>query len=691
MVDYSISDNICILRLNNPPLNAINFQLLDDLTESLKRANENEIVKGIIITGGGEHFSAGADVNIFEKMTSTEEALNTSRRFQGAFDAVESSLKPIAAALAGTVLGGALELAMACHFRVCAHSSRFGMSEVKLGINPGAGGTQRLPRIVGPEIAFKMLLTGRPINVEEALQCGLVDARCDKERLIEICRSLLAASSRPVAASRRTEKVSDMSANEKALLGAQTRMQSARPENIAPRQIIEAAAVGLRDSYAAGLCKEQEAFARCMQTPAARNLMHLFFATRKTGKSPGLEAIVPKTINRVAIIGMGTMGSGIAQAFASAGKSVTVLDSCAPNVEKAVHGIKASLERKIKRGAMTPAQAIDIQKRIIPVNAIADIGQTDLIVEAVFEDIAVKQALIDQINAVCSRETIVASNTSTIDLDALAERLVDPGRLVGLHFFNPAHSMPLVEVVRCKTTSPDILAAAMRCMKDIRKTPVLVKNSAGFAVNRVFIPYFMEAFKIFEEGGRPHEIDSAMLRFGFPMGPLATIDMTGIDILAMTDRQMQAAFPYHLPLPRIVRELVGQGLLGQKAGAGVYKYDKDATAPKENERADGLADRMRRASGEDARVVPPEEVTERLVLRLVGEAFRVIEEGIVDRESDLDVASALGAGFPDFRGGVLKYAYDQGIDSIKNRLDALSGRFGGRFKPCQYILNKMGV
>jgi 3-hydroxyacyl-CoA dehydrogenase/enoyl-CoA hydratase/carnithine racemase len=691
MVDFIISNGMCILQLRNPPLNAITIQLIDELTAFISRANAQDNIKGIIIMGSDEHFSAGADVNIFEKMTTAEEARDISRRFQEAFDVVENSSKPVAAALAGMVLGGALELAMACRFRVCTPTSRFGMSEVKLGINPGAGGTQRLPRIVGPEAALEILLTGRPINADDANRIGLIDAISEKDRIVETCRNLLSTSPLPTAASCRTDKISDQSSNEKAFQNAQKLLERSRPEIIAPQQILEAVKTGVEHSFQSGLLKERDAFARCMETIAARNLLYLFLATRKTGKVPESDSGTPRAIDRVAVIGMGAMGSGIAQAFAHAGKSVIVFDSHAPNVEKALKGVAESLERKVKRGAMNEQQALDIQKRIAPVGSIADIGRIDLIVEAVFEDSAVKQTLMDQLGVACSGETIIASNTSTIDLDLLAGRLPEPGRFMGLHFFNPAHSMPLVEVVQCKTTSPDVTTAAMRCMKDLRKTPVLVKNSAGFAVNRIFIPYFMEAFALFEEGASPREIDASMTKFGFPMGPLSTIDMTGIDILAMTDRQMQAAFPYHLPVPRIVRELVGLGLLGQKTGAGVYKYQKGDTTPRANDRAEMLVDSIRRVSGAAARAIGVDEMVDRLVLRLVGEAFRVVEEGIVGRESDLDVASVLGAGFPDFRGGVLKYAYDQGIDNSITRLRTLADKFGERFRPCQYIINKMGV
>jgi 3-hydroxyacyl-CoA dehydrogenase/enoyl-CoA hydratase/carnithine racemase len=691
MIDFNISDGICILRLNNPPANAINFRLLEELTASVDRANSDEAARAIVIIGSDDHFSAGADVAIFEELKTPEEAKETSRRFQMAFDLVENSRKPTVAALAGTVMGGAVELAMACRFRVSVSNARFGMSEVKLGINPGAGGTQRLPRLVGVGPALEMLLTGRPKSADDALRLGLVDGLSEKGRLVETCRRFLVSPPQRERASRRSDKVSDASGIEKDFAVAHKLVRSIRPEIIAPLQIIDAVRTGLLGSYETGLLKEREAFARCMETLAARNLISLFFATRRTGKVPELDAVPSKGINRVAVIGMGTMGSGIAQAFAAAGKSVIATDLEPNKAVKGIEGIKASLDRKVGRGALTSKQAHDIQSRITAAAGIHEIWPADLVIEAVFENLEIKQSIIANVEAICSSGAIIASNTSTIDLDALAGKLRHAGRLVGLHFFNPAHSMPLVEVVECVTTSRDTCASAMRCMKELRKTPILVKNSVGFAVNRVFIPYFMEAFQLLEEGAEAHEIDAAMIEFGFPMGPLSTMDMTGLDILALSDRQMQAAFPYHLPLPRIVRELVEQGLLGQKTGSGVYKYEKGDSAAKPSDRFQTLLKRLRGQAASPMRAFAPKDIADRLVMRLVCEAFRVVEEGIVVRESDLDVASVLGAGFPDFRGGVLSYAYHYGITTIKSGLDALADQFGARFRPCHYLLKKTGA
>jgi len=691
MIEYSKSDGICIVRLNNPPLNAIGFELLEELVAAVSRANAEEDVRGIIVTGGDSHFSTGADVNIFKEIDSAEEAIRTSRIFQEAFDAVEDSQKPCAAAMAGNVIGGALELAMACHFRACTRRAKFNSPEVMLGINPGAGGTQRLPRLIGAEAALRMLLTAQPINAADALDLGLVDKVCEADELIETACELLRSCERPTVTSQRTDKISDSAVNDEAFKQAQKLVEKVRPEIIAPNRIIEAVRTGIDDSYQAGLKKEQETFAQCMETLATRNKIHLFFATRKTGTVSELQAASPAKITTTAVVGTGSMGTGIAQAFAASGLAVVMTDTDEQAVERALVRIGKSLEKKVERGKMSWQRADEMLGRISIAENWDDIGGVDLVVEAVFEDVAVKRAVMSQIGAACRSDVIIASNTSTIDLDILAEGLTNPQRLIGLHFFNPAHAMPLVEVIRREKTEPGVIATAMKLVRDIRKTPVLVKNRAGFVVNRLFIPYFKEAFQLLEDGAQPRAVDAAMVDFGFAMGPLTLIDMAGIDILALTDKQMCSAFSHHLPLSRIAASLVERGRLGQKTAAGVYTYQKGDYTGYDSDLTRSIIADVQKEAGKAPRDVNADEIADRLILRMVGEAFYVVEEQIAQRESDIDVAMVLGTGFPDFRGGVLKYAYDLGIDEVIRRLESLSERFGERFRPCKLLKEKSGV
>ena len=690
MIDYSTSDGICSLRLDNPPLNAITFDLLTELQAGIGAAGADADVHGIMIIGRADHFSAGADLNIFDSLVTPADAIRTSRLFQEAFDAVEASPKPVVAALAGKVMGSALELAAACHYRVCESRSAFSMPEVNLGINPGAGGTQRLPRLVGASAALRMLLTARPVDAAQAERLGLVDAVCEPDRLVETAHHVLAQGAEPAPTRLRTDKIDDPAANDEAFAQAEKHLARVRSEIVAPRTIVQAVRTGLADSFQAGLLAEQEAFAECTATPAARNKIYIFFATRKTGKVPALAGLEAKTLARTAVVGMGSMGTGIAHALIISGRPVVVCDQSAEAVIRGTERIRKSVQKRVDEGKMPTARAVRMLGLLTTTTHWPDLAGADIVIEAVYEDAAVKQAVLAQIEAVCADEAIIATNTSTLSLDVLADDMVRPERLVGLHFFNPAHRMPLVEVIRREATDPAVVATAMKFARDIHKTPVLVSNREGFIVNRLFIPYLKEAFALLEEGAAPRDIDAAMVEFGFPMGPLTLIDMAGIDILAATDAVLVEAFPDHGPLSAIVGRLVEGGHLGQKARCGVYRYDPgDYTPHDSGATADIVAD-VRRNAGVQPRDISREEITDRLVLRMVAEALAAGEEGIAQRESDIDAAAVLGIGWPDFRGGPLRYARDRGLDAVAGGLDAMAADLGPRYAAGRLIRNMKG-
>jgi 3-hydroxyacyl-CoA dehydrogenase len=689
MLDYQVSDGVCLLRLNSPPLNTLTFRLLDQLRAAVRQANADPDVQGIVLTGGADHFSAGADVHLFQQLTSAEDAIRLARVFQEAFEEIEDSAKPVAAAVAGNVVGGALELAMACHYRVAAAGARLGMPEVTLGINPAAGGTQRLPRLVGPETALRMLLTGGVVDAAHALESGLVDAVRPGGQEVDGARLLL--SSAPVRKTReREDKVSDPTARNAAYAKASEIIAHVRPEVVAPQQILECVRTGLEESFAAGLRREQTAFAECMDTRGAQNKIHLFFATRQTSKLPELADAAAAAVDAVAVVGVGTMGAGIAQALLAAGVRVTLLDQDEAIVQKGLQRIRGALEKRAADGKLPRERAERMIALLSATSHWQDAAEMSLVVESVFEDPAVKRSVLRRLEAVCSPDAILATNTSTISLDELAAGLSHPDRLMGLHFFNPAQRMPLVEVIRRETTPPQALATAVRLCRAMRKTPVLVKNREGFLVNRVFVPYLQEAFSLLEEGATSPEIDAAAVEFGFPMGPLALIDMAGLDILVHAQRVLHRAMRYHGPLSPIAVRLVQRGHLGQKTGTGVYRYEAGSHAPLASSETTDVIAEVRAESGRQPREIGREEITERLVLRMVGEAFRVLEEGLVRCESDVDVAMVLGTGFPDFRGGVVKYARDFGLDKIRKRLEQLAAECGERFLPSHLLREEHG-
>jgi len=535
-----------------------------------------------------------------------------------------------------------------------------------------------------------MLLTAETIGADEALGLGLVDAVCEGDRLVETARELLASAPGPRKTSRRTDKLEDDAATQAAFDEAEKVGAGMRPEIIAPRKIIDAVRAGLEESVEAGMAGEQAGFAECMATPAAQNKIYLFFATRQTSKVPDLADARPLPVARAAVIGMGSMGSGIVQALVTAGVPVVARDEDDAALAQGTGRIRKSIEKRVAQGRLSRDRAeetLGLVSTTIGWDAVAD---ADLVIEAVFEDVDVKRAVLGRIERVCRPDVVVATNTSTISLDLLAEPMARPERLVGMHFFNPAQRMPLVEVIRREGTLPEVVATAVGLAKRLRKTPVVVRNREGFLVNRVFLPYTKEAFWLLEEGADAEAIDRAMVEFGFPMGPLTLIDMAGLDILVATDRVLSRAFAWHGPLSQIALRLVDAGHLGQKRGSGVYKYEPGDYTPHHSPSAREIVAEVRAARGRSPRQVPPREITERLVLRMVAEAFRVMEEGVAGRASDLDVAMTLGTGFPDFRGGVIRHAHDLGLDRVVDRLDALADACGERFAPCRLLRERTG-
>jgi len=689
MIETTTSDGVCVLHLSAPPLNAFTFEMLDELRSLIEQANADDAARGIVIVGDTKHFSAGGDIRMFQEVACADDAIRISRVFQETCQAVEDSTKPVAAAVAGKVLGGALELAMACHVRVCTDRTTFRMPEVHLGINPGAGGTGRLPRLVGTGKALKMLLTAEVVNAFVAQELGLVDAVCEGEKLVETARELV-LSCDGVRTSGRTDRIADAAANEAAFEKAEKLLAAGRAEVIAPREIVACVRAGLTESFEAGMVAEQQGFAKCMETPATRNRIYLFFATRKTSKAPDLEGVEPLDVSTTGVVGMGSMGTGIAHALIIAGLPVIVRDEDEAALQRGAARIRTSVEKRVASGKLAQDRAEKMLALLTTTTAWEDLAGADIAIEAVFEDVELKRAVLSQLEAVCSGETILATNTSTISLDDLAAGMTRPERLVGMHFFNPAHRMPLVEIIRRDATAVGAIATALALAKRMRKTPVLLRNREGFLVNRVFIPYLKEAFWCVQDGADPRAVDAAMVDFGFAMGPLTLIDMAGVDILALTDAVMRRAFPSHGPLSRIVERLVEAGCLGQKTGSGVYRYEKGDYTPRDSDVAQRIIADVRQEAGAAPREVGTDEITERLVLRMVNEALFVLQERIAQRESDVDVSTVLGMGFPDFRGGILRYARDIGIDTVAERLTALAEQFGERFAPCDLLQEMKG-
>lgn len=661
MIETTASDGLYVLRLASPSRNALTPALMDALCEGIARANREASVRTVIITGGPQHFSSGADLELLGGIRSDDEAVSLSRQFQQALQQIEDSEKPVVAAVAGKVLGGALELAMACRHRVAAEGATFAMPEVKFDLCPGAGGTQRLPRLVGVQRALRALLHGEPLIAEEALAWGLVDAVCPAEALLWTAGGLARCSLPLSGVSRQTVAV-ESQGGQQALDEAWKWIEQCRPELIAPKAIFAAVQAGIGGSLAEGLRKEQEGFARCIRSPAARNKIYLFFATRRCGKpEPTADLVLPeRTLAKAGVVGMGSMGTGIVQSLLRTGLEVVVRDESAEALARGIDRIRSSLGKRVSVGRLSESQAGQLMRRIRTTTDWEPLAEADVVIEAVFEDAAVKRAVLERLEDVCRPETLLATNTSSISLDVLSEPLRQPERLLGLHFFNPAHAMPLVEVIRGARTSEAVLTEALRLVRLLGKTPVVVRSREGFLVTRLFVPYCLEAYRVWQEGTDAAEVDRAMVEFGFPMGPLALIDMTGIDILAKSGAVLQRAFAHHQSLPEIIHRLVIEGRLGQKTGGGVYQYQAGDPTPQPSPSSAALLTAVRGEMTLEPRRMAGEEIVQRLVRRMADEAFKILAEEIVRLESDIDVATVLGLGFPDFRGGVLRYARGQG-------------------------------
>lgn len=676
LVRSEVADRVAIVTLDHPPVNALGLRLLGELVDAVETAAGDGGIKAVVVTGG-EQFSAGADIALLEQLATHDDAVALSVAFQEAFARLENSRKPVIAAIAGRALGGGLELALACHARVAAHSSRLAMPEVTLDITPGAGGTQRLPRLVGLRPALDLLLSGRNVSAEEALKMGLVDRVCRPEELLAAARAIALRGE----SIRRTCKLEAGDASEvAATCSAAVTKYRHHAELVAPEQIARAVQVGLAEGFDAGLANEQHAFARCVLSAPAQNKIYLFFARRQTAKAAEVSPPGARRIERTAVVGAGTMGAGIAQALATGGLHVALLDSHPAAVRGAIEKIRASLDRQTQRGKLSAEQAQQIIGRLAPAEGFESLAGVELAVESVPENADLKCEVLARLESVVAPQAVLATNTSTINLDRLAAALEHPERLVGLHFFNPAHHMPLVEVIRHRGTAAGVVASAVLVAQQARKTPVVVNNRDGFLVNRIFVPYLKEAFLLLEEGVAARQIDRAMVEFGFPMGPIQLADMAGLDVLAATDAVLRQAFAYHEPASVLLQRLVDAGRLGQKTSVGVYRYAPGDYTPEDDP---GLEELICPSGGsfppgttETSRLI-----ASRLVLRMVVEALRVLDERLVEREADIDVAMVLGTGFPDFRGGPLRFARRLPPNRLREQLDQLARRFGPRFAP----------
>jgi 3-hydroxyacyl-CoA dehydrogenase len=684
LVHLTRDADVAVVSIDNPPVNALSPAVIAALHSVCDQALADDSVRAVVIMGHGRTFVAGADIKEFVRLAAGPRA-ERKPVLAPLLSRLEEAQKPIVMALAGPVFGGGLELAMAGHYRVAEPDARLAQPEVKLGLIPGAGGTQRLPRLIGIEAALRLCAEGEPIDAAHAHALGLVDALSAhtlRDDAIAFARAVTAQP--PQRTRERHERLGTPAAAAPLVAQARTRAQRRLPGQHAPLLVIEAVEAATRLPFDEGCRLEHELFTRCLFGDQARALMHVFFAEREAARIPDVpRETEPRAIERVGVVGAGTMGRGIAMTLANAGLVVLLTDTDPQALARALTTLRDDYARAAGRGTLTRAQADERLTRIQPVQDLAALASVDLVIEAVFEDLALKRALFEALDRHCRADAILATNTSTLDIDVLATATARPGSVVGLHFFNPAPVMRLVEVVRGRATQPAVLATCLRLAKRLGKLGVLVGNAPGFVANRMLRGYRREAQFLVEEGARPEAVDQALVDFGMALGPLAVGDLVGLDV-AWSAAQQAPRPPAGLRQPFAETCLYEWGRHGRKCGAGWYLYDAAGVA-----RPDAaLLARLRaeaRARGLEEREPSSEEIVARCLYAMINAGAHVLEQGLALRASDIDVVHVTGLGFPAWRGGPLWYADTLGLGHVHARIVEWQRAHGAWWEPAPLL------
>ncbi len=657
---YDVKNRAAVITMNNPPVNGLGQDLRSDLVEGVERAMSDPAVDAVVLIGSPQAFSGGADIREFgtPKMLA-EPNLHT------VIATIERAQKPVVAAISGACMGGGLELALGCHGRVALSTAQIALPEVRLGLLPGAGGTQRLPRVVKIETALNMIVTGAIVPARAMAGSALLDAVVDTNLLQHaLTRAAeLAAGPRPLPRIR-DRAVEDPQAALKKIEGARAQIVRSGSPFPAPLKCIDAIAAAVTMPFDQGLATELTAFAALVRTPESRALRHAFFGERAAAKIADVPADTPlRDIRLAAVIGAGTMGGGIAMNFANAGIPVKVLELKPEALERGLAVIRKNYERALKRGKLTQDKLDARMALIQPTLDYAEIGDADIVIEAVFEDMDVKKTVFETLDRVMKPGAILATNTSTLDVNQIAGFTQRPQDVVGTHFFSPANVMRLLEVVRGEKTAKDVLATVMKLAARIRKLPVVAGVCDGFIGNRMIHQYSAQALQLLAEGALPQQVDAAVERWGMAMGPFRMSDLAGNDVGWYVRKRHYAEHP-EMPRSVIADRLCEAGRYGQKTGKGWYRYEAgDRTAHPDAE-VEQLIVTYRQEAGITPRAISDNEIVERLVYALVNEGARIVEEGIAQRASDIDMVYLNGYGFPSHRGGPMLYADMVGLQKV---------------------------
>jgi 3-hydroxyacyl-CoA dehydrogenase len=686
VVSTAIQDGIAVIRIDNPPVNALSPEVIDGLAGAVAALQRDPAVRALVVVGAGRTFIAGADIKGLEAMAWGSDS--GAPEMHDVLALIENGPKPVVMALHGTALGGGLEVAMAGHYRVAVADAQMGQPEVNLGIIPGAEGTQRLPRLVGVEKAIEMCVSGKPVKAPDALGAGLIDRVVEGDLTagaVAFAREVATAGKTHPRTRDRHDKLPARDALPAMLHAGRELAKKTRRNMEAPRAVVDAIEAAATLPFDEGCVRERGIFFDCVKSSQSKALIHAFFAERGVSKVPGIPKDTPVApINTVAIIGAGTMGGGIAMACVNAGLKVVVIDAATDKLDAGMARIRSNYDTSVKRGRFTPEAVEERMGRIRTQVGYGALDSADLVIEAVFENLALKKQIFGELDVLARPDCILATNTSTLDIDQIASVTSRPAQVIGLHFFSPANVMRLLEIVRGSATSPETIATALALAKRLGKVGVVVGNAPGFVGNRMMFPYMYEAQFLVEEGATPEQVDRALTNFGMAMGIFAVDDMAGLDVAWRVRQELNQFSEPGARKPLVADKLCEMGRFGQKTGSGWYRYGDDRKAIPDPDVL-RLIEQTASAAGITRRTLSDEEIIERTVYALINEGARVLEDGVALRAADIDAIYVNGYGFPAYRGGPMFHADLVGLRTIHDRIEAFHHEHGARWAPAPLL------
>ncbi|MEJ5152257.1 3-hydroxyacyl-CoA dehydrogenase NAD-binding domain-containing protein [Comamonas sp. MYb396] len=661
VVSLAREGQVLVVTIQNPPVNALSQAVRQGLADAVAQARSDAQVQAILLVGSGKAFIAGADIREFGKPAMPPSLPDVLVQ-------LENSDKLVVAAIHGPALGGGLEVALSCHYRLAVSGAKLGLPEVQLGLLPGAGGTQRTPRLIGVKAALDLMLSGRHASAEEALAMGLVDqvepAGSDARTAGLAYANALLAQNAPVRRTREASALADKAASQAELDAAKAESAKKSRGLFSPGKIIECVQGALDLPFEQGMQNERKLFVQCLESPQRAGLIHAFFAERETAKIPEAKAAAPRALNSIGVVGGGTMGAGITVAALDAGLPVVMVERDEESIARGRANVEKVYDGLIAKGRMTAEKKAAIMARYSGSTDYAALAQVDLVIEAVFEEMGVKKAVFAELDKVCKSGAVIATNTSYLDIDAIAASISRPQDVIGLHFFSPANIMKLLEIVVPAKVSADVVATAFELARRMKKVPVRAGVCDGFIGNRILAVYREAANYLLEDGASPYQIDEAVREFGYPMGPFQVADLAGGDIGWATRKRKAATRNPQARYVQIADRIAEKGWFGQKTQRGYYLYPQGARVGEQDPEVLAIVDAERQRAGVTPRSFSNAEIMRRYMAAMVNEGANVVREGIALRPLDVDVTFLYGYGFPRFRGGPMKWADMVGLDKI---------------------------